>query len=153
GCPRPRAARCRPRDAHRALKPRSGFGAGTGDPAEHGRDVHERARGVVVGLPLVGLAAVADQCTLAGQLRGPAAMLGVDDVALDELPLLEERVPVAIGLLAELPVHDQEGIETFGLGPPDLGLVVGLAGEDVALVVEPAELIVPAPVEGMIDEL
>ena len=49
-------------------------------------------------------------------------------------------------------MHDQQGVEALGLGPPDLGRVEGLAGERLALVVEAAVLVVPAPVEGVVDQ-
>ena len=49
-------------------------------------------------------------------------------------------------------MHQQQGVEPLGLGPPDLGGVERLAGEDLALVVEAAVLVVPAPVEGVVDQ-
>ena len=49
-------------------------------------------------------------------------------------------------------MHDHEGVEPLGLGPPDLVAGEGGAGEGFALVVEAAVFLVPAPLEGVVDE-
>ena len=49
-------------------------------------------------------------------------------------------------------MHEQERVQPLGLGPPDLLPVECLAAERFALVVEAAVLVVPAPVERMIDQ-
>lgn len=71
---------------------------------------------------------------------------------LDKVPLLEEGLCVAIGFVTELEVEEGEDVESFGLDPPDLVGIEGSA-ESFAFIVEATMLFVPAPFEGMVDEL
>jgi hypothetical protein len=72
-------------------------------------------------------------------------------VGEDEVPGFVEGVEVGGGVVAVEVVHEEEGVEEFGLGPPDLVAVVGLI-EGGAFVVEAAAGAVVAELEGVIDE-
>ncbi len=47
-------------------------------------------------------------------------MVGIDHVLFDEGPLLPECLGVAVGEAFVILMHEQERVETLGLGPPDL---------------------------------
>ena len=81
----------------------------------------------------------------------PAAVSVVDDVAVDELPLAEEQLPIAIGLASEVFMHQKQCIEAFCLDPPRLAVIPRLVTR-CAFVEEPAVSCIPAVFDSMVDD-
>src|SRR4051794_38717218 len=96
-----------------------------GELAKSRFHVEQRAAVVVAGLPVVGFAGGFDRAVCVDGVV-PAALFFVGDEVVDEAPREVECFPVAVGFLAEVFVHEEEGVETFGLGPPDFFEGVGL---------------------------
>ncbi len=81
---------------------------------------------------------------VAGENPVPIAMAMIDLVGADELPQFYKCFEVVVCLLTEPFVHQQKGIETLGLNPPEFTHVVG-PPENLALVVKPSVPFVPSP--------
>lgn len=73
----------------------------------------------MIRVPPARFAAIADELSRTRRFGEPAAVRGVDEKSLDEPPLLTERFRVATGFPPVPWVHQEQGVEIVGLGPPD----------------------------------
>ena len=106
--------------------------------------------------PHVGLHA-AGRCAVGLDGGQPAAVGVVNLVFADPVPLLDERIPVSGRFLADVLMLQEQGVELFGLDPPNL--LGAQAAGDHALgihgtrIVKAAELVVPAVLQGVIHQM
>ena len=74
-----------------------------------------------------------DQLALSRCFAIPAAVDRVEEMLLDEVPLFQKRLPVAVGAISVFPVHEQECVQALGGGPPDFLPVERRAANDSPL--------------------